>query len=232
MDVGENQISIALEGIEHAVTVVRVDVHVGHAPDAMHRAQRLDRHAQIVEHAEARGGIAARVVQPGDGHERAAAFPVEHGGDGIQYRADNDTRGLVYARKRGGCRRHRDNLRQCVTACARARCSRGCETARDRPQYRQPERRPRPVGRAPDVAPRSRMRLAGRDRRDGRGRSRRPQAPRHGRPACPRVFAVRVRPRAGDGKAPGNCNARRRGTAPTLRCRAGIILDSRASGRD
>ena len=148
----KNQISIALEGIEHAVTVVRVDDHVGHAPDAMHRAQRLSIATPRSLNTQKPAAASRRAwCSPAMGNERAAAFSVEHGGDGIQYRADNDTRGLVYARKRGGVAVIEITFAS-VTACARARCSRGCETARDRPQYRQPERRPRPGRSSPDVS--------------------------------------------------------------------------------
>jgi len=45
--------------------VVRVDVDVGDAPDAVLRAQVLDGDTAIVEYAKAGGDVAARVVQPG-----------------------------------------------------------------------------------------------------------------------------------------------------------------------
>ena len=91
---------VALEGIEHAVAMMRVDVHVGHALDAVTPTQRLDQHADIVEHAESRGGVAARVMQPGDRHEHAPAPAIENIFESVQHRADDDRARLKHARER------------------------------------------------------------------------------------------------------------------------------------
>ena len=69
MQVGEDDGRIVLERVVHAVAVVRVDVDVGDALEAMRAAQQLDDDAAIVEHAKARGAVARRVMQAGDRHE-------------------------------------------------------------------------------------------------------------------------------------------------------------------
>ena len=76
VEVGEQQIRIVLERVEHAVAVMRIDVDVSDALQAMLAAQHLDRDAAIVEHAEAGGVVARRMMQAGDRNEcatRAAA---------------------------------------------------------------------------------------------------------------------------------------------------------------
>ena len=71
MDVREDDVRVVLERVEHAVAVMRIDVHVGDALQPVALAQQLDRDAAIVEHAEPGGAIARGVMQPGDRHEAA-----------------------------------------------------------------------------------------------------------------------------------------------------------------
>ena len=101
MQIREDQFRIVLEGVEHAIAMMGVDINVGDARNAMGAPQMLDDHAAIVEDAEARGALARRVMQAGDRHEgapvRAAHDPVR----GRQARTHNASGRLEYAAKRG-----------------------------------------------------------------------------------------------------------------------------------
>ena len=69
MDVGEQEVRVVLETIEHAVSVVRIDVHVGDPFEPVTGTQVFRRHTAVVEHAETGGMSATRMVQPGDRYE-------------------------------------------------------------------------------------------------------------------------------------------------------------------
>ena len=71
MQVGEDQLRIGLERVENAVAVMGVDVDVRDPPQAVARAQQLDRDTAVVEDAETRRMATAGVVQAGDRHETA-----------------------------------------------------------------------------------------------------------------------------------------------------------------
>ncbi len=71
VDVGEDQVRIALESVIDAVAVMGIDIHVSNALQAVIPAQHFHRHAAVVENAETRGPAARGVMQPGDGNERA-----------------------------------------------------------------------------------------------------------------------------------------------------------------
>jgi hypothetical protein len=71
VDVGEDDGRVGLERIKHAVAVMRVDIHVGDAFQAIFLLQDLDGHAGVVEHAKTGSGVGHAVVQAGDGHEKA-----------------------------------------------------------------------------------------------------------------------------------------------------------------
>ena len=96
MQVGEHHRGILLEGVEHAVAVMRVDVDVADALQAR-ALEQLDGHAAVVEHAEAGGAIARRVVQSRDGHEGAPAFAPHDRLHGAQGGADHVGGGFVHA---------------------------------------------------------------------------------------------------------------------------------------
>ena len=64
--IGDQHVRIRLEPVEHAIAVMGIDVDVGDAPQTVLATQVLDRHAAIVEHAEAGGAAARCVMQPGD----------------------------------------------------------------------------------------------------------------------------------------------------------------------
>ena len=100
VQVGEDELGVVLETVEHPIAVVRVDVDIGHAPDAVSPAQRLDRHAGVIEDAETGGRIAACVVQPRDGYEGAPAVAAQDRVHRIQHRAHDIGAGLVHAAKR------------------------------------------------------------------------------------------------------------------------------------
>jgi hypothetical protein len=89
VQVGEHHRGILLEGVEHAVAVMRVDVDVADALQSR-TLEQLDGHTAVVEHAEAGGAIARGVVQSRDGHEGAPALALHdrlHGAQGGAHHA-------------------------------------------------------------------------------------------------------------------------------------------------
>ena len=56
MNVGIDQIGIGFVGVIQSVTVMHVDINIGHTLHAILRTQRIDHHTAVVEHAKA-GGI-------------------------------------------------------------------------------------------------------------------------------------------------------------------------------
>jgi hypothetical protein len=74
--VREDHIGIGLEGIEHAVAMVHIDVDIGDRTHAA-GAEHFDEHTDVVEDAEAGGGIARRVMQASDGHEGPIGAAIE-----------------------------------------------------------------------------------------------------------------------------------------------------------
>ena len=99
--VGEHDRRIVLEGVEHAVAVVRVDVDVGDAHEAVLALEVLDHDADVVEYAEARGMGAPGMVQSRDRHEAASRLPGHDRLHGDQRGADDVARGLEDALERG-----------------------------------------------------------------------------------------------------------------------------------
>lgn len=101
VQVGDDDRRVVLEGVEHAIAMVGIDVDVGDRAQPVPPPQRLDHDATVVEHAEARGAVARRVVQPADRHEGAGAR-VRHDPLAGQTtrRADHGGRGLVDAATR------------------------------------------------------------------------------------------------------------------------------------
>ena len=97
MQVGEQQIGIVLERVEHAVAVMRIDVDISDALHAVPTPQHFDRHAAVVEDAKAGGVAARRMMQTGNRNECAARGAAEHSVDGVQRRADDVARGFVDA---------------------------------------------------------------------------------------------------------------------------------------
>ena len=102
VEVHDGHRGIGREGVEHPVAVVGVDVHVGHALHAVAPAQGLDGEAAVVVHAEAPGGVPARMVQAGDGHECTPAASRHHRVHRRQGGAGHDGGGLVDAGDCGG----------------------------------------------------------------------------------------------------------------------------------
>src|SRR3954447_5292498 len=73
VDVGHDEVGIALISIEHTVTVMHIDVYVCNALHGILRPQRLDRHSKVVEHAETGRAVTSRMMQPADRLESASA---------------------------------------------------------------------------------------------------------------------------------------------------------------
>ena len=101
MQIGKYDSRIVLEGVEHAIAVMRIDVDIGHARHAAVRAQCSIDHAAIVEHAEAGGAPARGMVQAADRHEGAPARAVEYPLGRRQAGADHAGGGLEHAAKGG-----------------------------------------------------------------------------------------------------------------------------------
>ena len=102
VQIGKYQFGIILEGIEHAITVMRIDIDIGHAMQAMHRTQGFDRHTAVVEHAKARGTVPAGMMQTGDGDKGAPALARHQPVNGIQHAAHDKGGGLIDTRKGRG----------------------------------------------------------------------------------------------------------------------------------
>ena len=94
VQIGERQVGIVFKRIKHAVAVMRVNVHIGDAPNLILRAQGFNQYAAVIERAEAGGRVAARVVQAGDGNERARRLAGQHARQRVQIGADHITRGV------------------------------------------------------------------------------------------------------------------------------------------
>ena len=101
MGVCEHDRRIVLESIVNAVTVVRIDVDVGDAREAMLPLEALDHDADVVEHAEAGGMGAPGVVQSRDRHEAASRLAGHDRLHGDERGADHVARGLEDALERG-----------------------------------------------------------------------------------------------------------------------------------
>ena len=100
VQVREQHVGILLEGVEHAVAVMRVDVDVGDAANAVELARRLDRDAAVVEDAKPGRDVARRMMQPADRNERAANGPRDDRGQRLERAADDVRRGFVDAGER------------------------------------------------------------------------------------------------------------------------------------
>ena len=82
--VGKDDAGVVLERVEDSVSMVCVDIDVSDPFQSRFVAQQLDSHTAVVEHAKAGCAVARCVVQPGNGHESAAALLLHDGSGGIQ----------------------------------------------------------------------------------------------------------------------------------------------------
>ena len=102
MDVGKDQVGIVFESIKHAVTVVYVDVEVTDPADAIYAAQGFNNDPKVIEHAEAGGVCAPRMMESADWLEAAQAVTVHNLRQAIQSGADDMCRGSVNTGKYRG----------------------------------------------------------------------------------------------------------------------------------
>jgi hypothetical protein len=79
VQIGKREVGIALERVEHAVAVMRIDVYVRDSANVVPPSRGLDRHAAVVEHAEPCRLIACGVMQAADRNERARNRPRDDG---------------------------------------------------------------------------------------------------------------------------------------------------------
>ncbi len=98
MQVGKDHVRIVLETVEDAVTVVRIDVDVGNAPEAVAAPGRLDGDTAVVEDAKTGRRVARRVVKPADRDERARDRARHDRLQRIERAADHERRILEDAR--------------------------------------------------------------------------------------------------------------------------------------
>ena len=75
VQVDELELGVGLERVEHAVAMMRIDVDVGDAANAVELAGGFDRDAAIVEDAETCRTVARRMMQAADRNECAARGP-------------------------------------------------------------------------------------------------------------------------------------------------------------
>ena len=101
VQVGEGELGILLEGIEHTVAVVRIDVDVGDAHDAVVPPRGLDGDTAIVEYAKARGRVAPRMMQSADRNESARNATRDDAVERLERTADDRASRLENPRKCG-----------------------------------------------------------------------------------------------------------------------------------
>ena len=94
------QLGVLLERVEHAVAMMRVDVDVGHAANAVEPPRGFDRDAAVVEDAKPGRAVARRVMQAADRNERAARGPRDDRRERLERAADDARRGFVDAGER------------------------------------------------------------------------------------------------------------------------------------
>src|SRR5262249_15710356 len=102
MHIGEYHPGVILERIEHAISMVRIDVHVRDPLQPRIPTQQLDRDSAIVENAKACSVIAPGVMQAGYRHKRMAALSAHDGGRCIRRCANDSGRSFVNTTR---CRR-------------------------------------------------------------------------------------------------------------------------------
>src|SRR3970040_218336 len=101
VQVGEGELGILLEGIEHTVAVVRIDVDVGDARDAVVPPRGLDGDTAIVEYAKARGRVPPRMMQAADRNESARNATRDDAVERLERTADDRASRLENPWKRG-----------------------------------------------------------------------------------------------------------------------------------
>ena len=124
MQIGEHDRRVVLEGVEHPIAVVRIDVDVGDALEAG-TLELLDGYAAVVEHAEPGCAVARRMVQPGDRHEGAPAVAALMASIALNW-PHQRRRPPAYTPLTPACRRHRAGRCRWRSVPARIRDTRGC----------------------------------------------------------------------------------------------------------
>jgi sulfate-transporting ATPase len=91
VDVGEDQLRVALESVVEPITMMGIDVNISDARKTVMAAQPLDGDAAIVQSAESRSATARGVVQSGNRHE-GPPRTARHDGLGRRQRRADDIR--------------------------------------------------------------------------------------------------------------------------------------------
>jgi hypothetical protein len=73
VQIREDQPRVVLEGVIHAIAMVRIDIDIGDAGHAAVTPQMLDDDPAVVEDAKSRGALTRSVVQAPNGYECSAA---------------------------------------------------------------------------------------------------------------------------------------------------------------
>ena len=94
VQIGEHQLRVVFERVEHAVAVMRIDVDIGYALEPARRAQPLDHDAAIVQRTKPGRTAPRGVMQTGDRHE-GAAHTAEHHRLGRRERTAGDVGGRL-----------------------------------------------------------------------------------------------------------------------------------------
>ncbi len=88
--VGKDHVRVTLETVEHTIAMVRVDIYVRDAADAVPHAQVFDGDTAVIEDAETRRMIAGGMVEARDRHKSARSVTCHQCIDGRQGRADHN----------------------------------------------------------------------------------------------------------------------------------------------
>ena len=102
VQVDERDIGVLFEGIEHAIAVVGVDVHIGDALQPVPGPQPLDGDTAIIQGAETCRPLSACVMQAGDRHKGSTSLSAHDRLGGAQRRTDHIGSGLVHAEEGWG----------------------------------------------------------------------------------------------------------------------------------
>ena len=101
VDIGEYEVRVVFERIEHAIAMVGVDVNVGDTLHTVASAQVFDRNPAVIKYAEPGSAVARRVMQTGDRHERPSKIAVHDLIHGAKHCADDGRGSFINAGQSG-----------------------------------------------------------------------------------------------------------------------------------
>ena len=95
VDIGKDQVGVILKSVENAITMMRVDIDVGDAPQSVLPAQVLSRDSAIIENTESGSAITRRVMKSGNWNKCALVVAMHDFVNSAQDCADNSRSRVV-----------------------------------------------------------------------------------------------------------------------------------------